>query len=127
MSKYITITIGPVRLACELNDTLTARAIWEALPVQSTVNLWGKEIYFPIPLKLELEKGQEVVQSGDLGYWPQGNAFCIFFGATPVSQKGEIRPASAVTVFGRVTGDIELCNQVTQGSIITVDRVIGEM
>jgi hypothetical protein len=45
------------------------------------------------------------VDIGDLGFWPPGKAFCIFFGQTPASQPGEIRPASAVNVIGKVVGD----------------------
>jgi len=45
-------------------------------------------------VEAELENGQEVVELGDLGYWPPGQAFCLFFGPTPASQGDEIRPAS---------------------------------
>jgi hypothetical protein len=61
-----------------------------------------------------------VVSIGDLGYWPDGNAFCIFFGPTPVSKGDEIRPASPVTVFGKVTGDAEALKKVAAGIRITV-------
>jgi hypothetical protein len=84
------------------------------------VSLWGDEVYFSIPVKLKLEAGQEVVSMGDLGYWPDGNAFCIFFGPTPVSQRGEIRPASPVTVFGKVIGDATIFKKVTARTKITV-------
>jgi len=123
MSRRIVIKTGAVEAIAELNDTDTAEAIWEALPINATGNLWGDEIYFSIPLKLGLEKGQELVVSGDLGYWPQGNAFCIFFGLTPLSRGDEIRPASAVTVFGRVIGDTSVFRQVASGAAIIIDRV----
>jgi hypothetical protein len=90
------------------------------LPIKSRVNLWGDEIYFSIPLSLQLEAGQEAVSMGDLGYWPDGNAFCIFFGATPVSQGDEIRPASPVTVFGKVIGDATIFRKVAAGTKITI-------
>lgn len=122
MAQRIRIKAGQIEVAAELNDTRTAQAIWEALPISGGVNLWGDEIYFSIPLRLELEDGQELVDIGDLGYWPQGNAFCIFFGLTPVSGEGEIRPASAVTVFGKVVGDTNALKQVASGAEITVER-----
>ncbi len=69
-----------------------------------------------------LEKGQETVQIGDLGYWPSGAAFCIFFGQTPVSRKGEIRPASAVTVFGKVTSDATVFKNISSGDKILISK-----
>jgi len=120
MGKKIRIIAGTIEAEAELNDTRTAQAIWGALPVKGRVNLWGDEIYFSIPLSLKLEAGQELVNIGDLGYWPDGNAFCIFFGPTPVSQEAEIRPASPVTVFGKVIGDATIFKKVATGTEITI-------
>jgi len=122
MGKKILIRARAVEVEAELNDTRTAQAIWEALPIKGRVNLWGDEIYFSIPLSLKLEAGQEVVNIEDLGYWPDGNAFCIFFGPTPVSQGDEIRPASPVTVFGKVVGDAMVFKKIAAGTEITVRR-----
>ena len=120
MRKKIRISAGAIEAEAELNDTRTAQAIWEALPITGRVNLWEDEIYFSIPPSLKLEAGQELVSIGDLGYWPDGNAFCIFFGPTPVSQGDEIRPASPVTVFGKVIGDATVFKKVASGTKITV-------
>jgi hypothetical protein len=120
MGKRIRIIVGRVEAEAELNNSQTAQAIWEALPITGRVSLWGHEIYFSIPLSLKLEAGQELVSVGDLGYWPDGNAFCIFFGPTPISQRNEIRPASPVTVFGEVKGDATVFKKVTAGTKITV-------
>jgi len=120
MGKKIRIRAGALEAEAELNDTKTAQAIWEALPIEGRVNLWGDEIYFPIPLNLKLEAGQELVNIGELGYWPDGNAFCIFFGPTPVSQGDEIRPASPVTIFGKVIGDATVFKKVAEGTEITI-------
>ena len=73
------------------------------------------------PVDAALEQGQEVVELGDLGYWPPGRAFCIFFGPTPASRGAEIRPASAVTVIGRVSGDATLFRQVRAGTTVTIE------
>lgn len=120
MEKKIRIGAGAIEATAELNDTRTAQAIWEALPIKGRVNLWGEEIYFSIPLRLKLEAGQELVSVGDLGYWPDGNAFCIFFGPTPVSQGDEIRPASPVTVFGKVISDANTFKKIAEGTEITI-------
>ena len=122
MGKKIRIRAGAIEVEAELNDTRTAQAIWETLPIKGRVNLWGDEIYFSIPLSLNLEAGQGVVNIGELGYWPDDNAFCIFFGPTPVSQGDEIRPASPVTVFGKVVGDATVFKKVAEGAKITVRR-----
>jgi hypothetical protein len=120
MGKKIRIITGKVEAEAELNNTRTAQAIWEALPIKGRVNLWGDEVYFSTPLSLKLEAGQELVSIGDLGYWPDGNAFCIFFGPTLVSQGDEIRPASPVTVFGKVIGDATIFKKVAAGTKITI-------
>jgi uncharacterized protein len=102
----IRITIGNLLMEADLNDTPTARKVAEALPIKTSFNTWGDEIYFSIPVTAGLdESAQEVVEVGDLGYWPPGKAFCIFFGQTPASRPGKIMPASAVNMVGRVLGD----------------------
>jgi hypothetical protein len=120
MGRRIRIIAGAIEATAELNDTATAQAIWEALPIKGRANLWGDEIYFSTPLRLKLEARQEVISIGDLGYWPDGNAFCIFFGPTPVSQGDEIRPASPVTVFGKVIGDATVFKKVAEGTKIII-------
>jgi hypothetical protein len=109
----IRIRIGGLTMEAELHDTPTARKIARALPITASFNTWGDEIYFPIPVTAELDdSAREVVDTGDLGYWPPGQAFCIFFGQTPMSRAGEIRPASAVNIVGKVRGDASQFKQV---------------
>ncbi len=122
MGNRINIKAGKIEATAELNDTSIAQAIWNALPIKSRVNRWGGEIYFSISLSLETENAREVVDVGDLGYWPPGTAFCIFFGPTPMSRGEEIRPASPVNLFGKVTGDATIFNQVASGTEITIVR-----
>ena len=119
----IIITAGDVVAFAELNETATADAIWEALPMKARANTWGDEIYFSIPVYLDEENAQAVVEKGDLGYWPVGNAFCIFFGRTPVSRGDEIRPASPVNVFGRLEGDPTIFKSVCSGEMVVLERV----
>ncbi|MFC1937368.1 cyclophilin-like fold protein [Chloroflexota bacterium] len=121
MGRKIRIKANAIELTAELNDTRTADAISEALPIKAKVSRWGQEIYLSTPVNLELEKGQDVVNMGDLGYWPPGKAFCIFFGPTPASLGDEIRPASAVTVFGKVVGEAMILDKIAQGTEITIE------
>lgn len=120
--KRIRISAGDVSALADLNDTRTAQAIWEALPIRAQANTWGDEIYFEIPVRMGTEKGQAVVDMGDLGYWAPGRAFCVFFGLTPASRGEEIRPASPVTVVGRVRGDATVFRRVRDGEEILVER-----
>ena len=123
MERQIRIKAGSVIVVAELYNTKTAEAIWQVLPLSSNVNTWGEEIYFSIPVKIGLESGQEIVDFGDLGYWPPGSAFCIFFGQTPMSNKDEIRAASAVDIFGKVVNDAKVLKDVKDGEEIVVERV----
>lgn len=121
MSRKITITAGNVSLPARLNESTTADAIWRALPLEGSANLWGDEIYFRIPVSLQEEKdARAVVDVGSLAYWPPGNAFCIFFGPTPASSGSESRAASPVNVFGQVEGDSTLFRSVGDGAKVTV-------
>ena len=122
MAQFIQINAGSVEAIAELNSTGVAKAIWEALPITAESSLWGDEVYFPIPVYTELEGGKSVVNIGDLGYWPTRNAFCIFFGPTPVSRGDEIRAASAVNIIGKVSGDPKAFLKVKDGAKITLEK-----
>lgn len=117
----IRVVAGEVSVSAELNESETARAIGAALPLEARASVWGDEIYFHIPVHQGEEEPRELVEVGDLGYWPPGDAFCVFFGPTPGSRAGEIRPASAVNVFGRVLGDATVLRSVPEGAPVRVE------
>ena len=121
IKRQIRIKVSSVVAQADLYDTRVSEAIWQALPFSSTVSTWGDEIYFSIPVKIDLEAGQEIVNIGDLGYWPPGNAFCIFFGQTPVSNKDGIRAASPVDIFGRVLDDATVFKEIRDGEQIVIE------
>jgi hypothetical protein len=119
----IRITAGEVTLEAELYETETAGQIFDILPVQGQASVWGEEIYFEIPLHLAPETdAREEVKVGELGYWPTGSAFCIFFGPTPMSTGDQPRAYSPVNVFGRVTGDATQLTAVADGATVRVER-----
>jgi hypothetical protein len=123
MGTAIRITVGERSLAAELNDTPTAQAIADALPLEVAASTWGHEIYFGIGVDAPLEPdARDSVQLGDLGYWPPGQAFCIFYGRTPVSTSTEIRPASPVNVVGRVLDDPTELMGTANGTRVRVER-----
>jgi len=118
----IRISVGSVSLEAKLYDTPTALKVGEVLPLDLPFNTWGDEIYFEIPVDMGLdEKAQEEVSVGDLGYWPAGRAFCIFFGPTPKSTAGKIIPASAVNMIGRVKDDVAQLK-----GVMNADRIVVE-
>jgi uncharacterized protein len=123
MGKKIRILVSDLKVEAELNESETAQLIWEALPIEAKATLWGEEIYFAIPMKTGLEMGsREVVSAGELGYWPTGHAFCIFFGPTPASRGDEIRAASAVNIIGKVQSDPKVFLKVKEGARVTLER-----
>ena len=123
MKRKINIVVGKLDLEAWLNETKTATKVFEALPITSTVNTWGDEIYFTIPVSAGPEDAKELVSLGDIAYWPPGKAMCIFFGKTPISRGDEIRPASAVNIIGKVEGDYRSLKKVKDGEEITIRPV----
>jgi hypothetical protein len=121
--RTIRITAGQVVADAVVDDSPTASAVWDALPIEAKAETWGDEIYFAIDVtRAEEASAKSVVEMGDLGYWPPGQAFCIFFGRTPASRGDEIRPASPVNVFGRLTGDPAIFKKVRAGTRVRIDR-----
>lgn len=120
----IQITSGDKTIQAELYDTPTGKAIADALPITGAVNRWGGEIYFTVPVSIGLEPdSRDVLEPGELGYWPTGNAFCIFFGATPASQGDECRAASNVNVFGKIVDNFDNLWKIKDGTQIIIETV----
>ncbi|MCP4314068.1 MAG: hypothetical protein GY790_22680 [Bacteroidetes bacterium] len=121
----VIISFANYKVEADIYDTPTGRAIYEALPLKRNVNTWGDEIYFDISVQSELEEdAQAEVSVGELAYWPNMPAFCIFFGPTPVSTGGKPMAASAVNVFGCLTEvDRDRLRGIPEGENVLVDRV----
>ena len=122
--KTIHIRTDNISMQAELNENPTSLKIWEALPIEGRANLWGAEIYFEIPVDAEVEPdARQEVEIGELGYWPAGHAFCIFFGPTPVSRGAKPRAYSPVNILGRVLGDATQFRTVANNQKVTLERV----
>ena len=122
--KRIQITVANIILEVLLADTACAEAIWRILPLSTKINTWGDEIYFSIPVHHELDAtARDIVEVGDVGYWPAGPAFCIFYGPTPISNDKQIRPASAVNIIGKVIGEPTSLRAVPPGSKIIIEQI----
>lgn len=121
--RRIRIKAGSVSAEAVLNNSKTADQIWAALPIQAEADTWGEEIYFSIPVNAPPESPKNVVDLGEIAYWPPGTAFCIFFGRTPASRGDEIRPASAVNSLGRVVGDPKVFLKVRDGEPVVIEKI----
>lgn len=121
--KKINILTGEIQREAELNDSAMADSLWQALPVRGKANRWGDEIYFSVPVKVASGEKKGVVEEGDIAFWPQGSAFCLFFGPTPVSTESEIRPASEVIMLGKVKGDLQPFKSVRDGQEVIIERI----
>jgi uncharacterized protein len=120
----IEIKVGSRCIKAAIFNTRTGKKIGEILPFNGVVNTWGDEIYFEIPIEEELdETAKELVELGDIGYWPSGNSFCIFYGRTPISKKDEIRPASAVNIIGKILGDPSVFKGICDGEQILLTQI----
>ena len=119
----IKIFIKDVTLDAEISETATAKAIGDALPIETEPKEWGDEFYFEIPVTMPLDETATVkVSVGDIGYWPPGNALAIFFGPTPMSNGPEPVPASAIAIVGKITGDTNLLRSAKGATKIRIEK-----
>ena len=122
--KKIKIIFANFTFQAELNESPTSKKIWEQLPFESQVNTWGEEIYFEIPVSMPQElDAQEIFSVGDLGYWPVGQAFCIFFGPTPVSTDERPRAYSPVNILGKILADFEVLKSIQNQEKVRLERL----
>lgn len=116
-------SVGEVEAEILDKNPKTAEAIIKALPFEGIANVWGEEIYFEIPVNSEEESSQQVMEEGDCAFWPMGNAMCIFFGPTPVSETEKPKAYSPVNLFARIIGNPKVFRKVKDGEIIKVKKL----
>ncbi len=117
----IQISFDSYILEAKLADSDCARALLKALPLEGDACLWGKEIYFAIPIEASLETGaSDQLPAGSLAFWPPGNAFCIIWGPTPASHENEPRFASPVNYLGKIYGDFSALDQIREGDTLSL-------
>lgn len=112
MAARIVISVRDRTLAGELNDSKAAAALAAALPHTVRMSRWGQEYYGALPLAITEDVGaREVMEVGEIAYWPAGKALCFFFGPTPASTDERPRAASPVVPLGRITEGVETLQQ----------------
>ena len=108
MSQTIVVTIQDQGFTARLNDSPAAKQLLDALPMKLRMSRWGEEYYGDCGLAVELDdSAPEIVEVGEIAYWPPGSALCFFFGPTPASTDARPRAASAVAPLGRFSGSVE--------------------
>jgi hypothetical protein len=111
-----------VCLTAILNETGTAQKVFAALPIKGSGETWGEEIYFTSKVEAALENPREVLQAGEIAYWPPIKALCIFFGPTPASRGEEMRAAGPVNVIGKIEGDLNVLRDLKEPLEIMITR-----
>jgi hypothetical protein len=122
--RQLKLTIGDVVIGAELLDTPTAEALYAAAPFEARASTWGDEVYFRTPVARAREAGaRDVVEPGELAFWPDGDAIAIGFGPTPISRADECRLASPCNIWGRALDDVQALRAVWSGAAIKVERI----
>ncbi|MGC8817122.1 MAG: cyclophilin-like fold protein [Candidatus Hadarchaeum sp.] len=96
----------------EKDHSRICEAIWRALPFEGVADVWKEEIYFEIPVKIKPERTTTRTKTGDVSYWPDGPALCVFFGSS--------QPVGPVETFGVVRQGIENFRRLKAGTTVTV-------
>ena len=123
MRRSCKIVINNYEIIAKLNNSLTASKIWDSLPISSTIKTWGHEIYFHTSVSIEIEeKAKEVIQFGEIVYWPTGKVIAIGFGKTPISEDDEIRLASKCNVWASTKFDLKKLINIHQGENVLVEQ-----
>ena len=123
MPRRVRLDIGGVVIHARLRETATAEAIWEALPFGATAMIWGEEVYFSVPVAATREAdAREVVEAGEIAYWPDGSAIAIGYGKTPISAENEIRLAAPCNVWADAEENVKLLKFVAAGANIRCER-----
>lgn len=115
--KKITIGSREFEVDAELIEDehpRTCEAIWRALPFDAELEIWKDEVYFEIPVKIQPENPTTKTIVGDISYWPDGPAFCIFFGRS--------QPIGPVETFARIKSGIEKFRGLKTGDRIIIKR-----
>jgi hypothetical protein len=123
MGHAIRITVGDTVLTAELNDSPTAQDILAVLPIEASGSRWGDEIYFSIPVQRSEEPDARAAFAvGELGYWPPGHAFCIFFGPTPASRGEQPMMANPGNPIGKILDDVEPLKKIANRTRVRIEK-----
>ena len=125
MQKRCKILIKNFEIVVELKHSKTAEIIWDNLPIKSRTNIWGKEVYFFIPVNVDLEtESKDEIELGEIAFWPAGKAIAIGFGKTPASIKNEIKLAAKCNIWGNTKFNLAKLKNIMEGEKVLVEKLI---
>ena len=117
------IESGTVKLAVDLLDTPTAKAVFAAVPFEARAQTWGEEVYFSTPVSAKLEPdAKQIVEPGTVCFWTEGDALALPYGRTPISTDERPKLASRCNVLGTLAGDPKMLARIKAGEKITVSK-----
>ena len=119
MARRLVVRGEEAEITVELGDGPVAQELWGRLPKESRARLRGEEIHFPILTPKAVEPSDRgELEVGDVAYWPEGNALCLFFG--PTTNKTP-RTAEDFTKVGRIVDGLEDCERVRANEKIWIE------
>ena len=122
--KKIKIKFSNNFIIVELNNTDTAKKIYNSCPIRSITNIWGNEIYFETAIKVTKDKtAKDIINLGEIAYWVEGSSIAIGFGPTPISKADEIRLVTKANIIGKTKSNLSLLGMVNSGEIVIVERI----
>jgi len=120
----IKIIVSDITLNCRLRKNKTANEIIKLLPLISTVNTWGDEIYFEIPkINVNIEdNANDIINLGEIAFWIEENSIAIGFGKTPISKLNEIKLAARVNIWAdaEYPEQLKLLSKISNGHDIRI-------
>ena len=121
--KKLILRINGKSLNLFLKETETAEKIYNAVPINSSINTWGEEIYFNTNLLINREnEAKTVVDFGEIAFWTEGSAIAIGYGKTPISSGDEIRLASPCNIWANADFDKNFFCDINDGDKVTLDK-----
>lgn len=124
--KRIRISWPGGSVVAALQHTPSSEALIACLPFKSVAQTWGEEVYFGLPISVDLEaNARQVVEPGTVCIWVQGHSMALPFGPTPIAEGMECKMVTPVNLLGWLEGDARVLAKVRDGDPIEVHLING--